>query len=220
MSSQTIIRAVPDPVDQTQGGGAPSADYAALMMDYASGALTPAERLVVAAHAQMQPAALVLIEAAEAVGGSLLEEIEPAEMSAACLTRGRSRPRRPARRNNVEARVALAQSAPDALHWGWIAPGIRRHKLPIAGAALLRVAAGRAAPSHDHGGQELTLVLRGALVDEHGVHRPGEIVFAGPGLAHAPKAAEEGECVCLISMSGSWRLADWRHRLAARFFAS
>jgi putative transcriptional regulator len=197
-----------------------AADYAALLIDFAAGGLTPAERLVVGVHAQMRPQAQGLIAAAEALGGALLEEIEPVAMGAACLSRGRARGRRAGRRTQVEARLALAQTAPDALRWGWLAPGIRRHRLPVAGAALLRVGPGCAAPSHDHSGQELTLVLRGELVDENGRHNPGDIVFAGPGHAHAPRAGEAGECVCLISMSGSWRLADWRHRVAARLFAS
>lgn len=196
------------------------ADYDALLMDYASGALSPAEHLVVGVHAQLRPEAAGLIDSAEVMGGAFLEMLEPVAMTTECLSRGRQKGRRRSRVSECEARVALALAAPDALRWGWLAPGIRRHRLPMSGASLLRVAPGRQAPRHDHDGQELTLVLRGQLVDDAGAHSRGDIVFAGPGDAHAPRAGGTVECICLVSMAGSWRLADWTQRLASRFFSS
>lgn len=202
---------------------APEADgYMALLLDYASGALTPAEALVVSVHAALRPHAQSLIDAADVAGGALLEDLEPVAMASACLPRssGRSWMKRAPRRDTCAERIALALHDPDALRWGWLAPGIRRHRLPASGASLLRVAPNREAPRHDHDGQELTLVLRGELVDDHGAHRRGDLVFAGPGHSHAPRAGADEDCVCLISMAGSWRLSDWRQRLAARLFAS
>jgi putative transcriptional regulator len=132
----------------------------------------------------------------------------------------RARPRRTWRRDTSAERIALALHEPDALRWGWLAPGIRRHRLSAQGASLLRVAPNREAPRHDHDGIELTLVLRGELVDESGVHQRGDLVLAGPGHSHSPRAGAHGDCICLISMDGSWRLSDWKQRLAARLFAS
>jgi putative transcriptional regulator len=194
----------------------------ALLLDHAVGALSPAERLVVDTHLAMRAPSRELAHAADVAGGALLDWIEPVAMTTACLQRGRSKGRKAARRSDDTCieRIALAINAPDALRWGWIAPGIRRHKLPKTGSALLRVAAGRHAPRHDHEGQELTLVLRGSLIDEVGCHGAGDIVFAGPGHSHAPFAGAGEDCVCLISMSGAWRLSDWTQRLAARVFAS
>lgn len=211
------------PPAETPFGPALQADaLAALLLDYAAGAITPAEALVVETHAALVPWSQADLDIAAVVGGDMLEQIEPVDMASACLPHHQRRLSRRQKRvdDTCAERIALALHAPDALRWGWIAPGIRRHKLPKQGSALLRVVAGRQAPSHDHEGQELTLVLRGSLVDESGVHTVGQIVFAGPGHNHAPVAGEGEDCVCLIAMSGAWRLSDWTQRLAARVFAS
>jgi putative transcriptional regulator len=202
-----------------------AAVYEALLLDYAVGALGPAERLVVRTHMAMRPEAAALLKSADIAGGAMLEMIAPVAMAAEPLPRVRGKAQRAARRSAnrrelVQARIALAMDAPDALAWGWLAPGIRRHRLAGQGSLLLRMAGGRGAPGHDHDGQELTLVLRGSLVDEAGRHGPGDILIAGPGDDHAPRAGEGEDCVCLVSMTGAWRLSAWTQRLAARLFAS
>jgi putative transcriptional regulator len=62
---------------------------------------------------------------------------------------------------------------------------------------LLRIPAGTPVPEHGHRGLELTVVLRGTLVDEDDRFTVGEIEEGYDGLEHQPRAGEDGECICL-----------------------
>lgn len=189
--------------------------YEALLLDHAAGALPPARRLLVETHLRLRPAVRGHVAELEAAGGALLEHLEPAPVAA------RLHPPEPATESVTQdsdlraARVLIAaasHSQPGNLHWRWRAPAMREVRLPIAGATLLRLAGGRAAPKHGHCGDELTLVLRGRYADETGVYAPGDIAFADGDLDHAPYVPEGGECVCLVATEGALRF----HGLIAR----
>jgi len=190
--------------------------YEALLLDHAAGALSPAHRLLVETHLRLRPAVRGHVAELEAAGGAFLERLEPAPVAA------RLHPPEPATEPSQhdgdlrEARVlieAASHSQPGNLHWRWRAPSMREVRLPVAGATLLRLAGGRAAPKHGHAGEELTLVLRGNYADETGVYSPGDIAFADVDLDHAPYVPEGGECVCLVATEGALRF----HGLIARF---
>ncbi|MDX2238592.1 MAG: cupin domain-containing protein [Hyphomonadaceae bacterium] len=64
-------------------------------------------------------------------------------------------------------------------------------------AELLRIAPGKGAPSHTHGGMEYTLVLTGAFADATGRYAAGDIAVMGPTDAHRPTAEPGAICYAL-----------------------
>ena len=72
--------------------------------------------------------------------------------------------------------------------------------------ALHRINAGGKAPSHDHTGQEITVVLKGSFSDEDGVYQPGDFIVRHPGDKHRPFAARNEECICLSVLEAPIRL--------------
>jgi putative transcriptional regulator len=90
----------------------------------------------------------------------------------------------------------------DAVGWGWLSPGVRHHRLPVAGRgalSLLKVSPGRAIPEHRHAGSELTLVLRGSFADATGRYQPGDVADLDESVAHTPVAGPGPDCICLVA---------------------
>jgi putative transcriptional regulator len=59
---------------------------------------------------------------------------------------------------------------------------------------------------HEHLGGELYLVLKGAIADESGEYKKGEMVFLNPKSVHTPRAV--GETVVLVLWPAGVRLVD------------
>jgi putative transcriptional regulator len=115
-----------------------------------------------------------------------------------------------------EARLAELQGLPSPLreaalealdHHGWSFGGfgIRRLALTTGGEAqaeLMRVEPGFGAAEHDHGAEELTLIVTGAYDDGHGRYQAGDLSVAKPGFTHAPKAEMQAVCYLLAVTYG------------------
>jgi putative transcriptional regulator len=178
------------------------------MLDFAAGGLAPASALLVETHLRLSADGRGEARWAETLGGALLERIEPASIAATPLLAEEAADRATMTDPSIAASrslISAAIGAPAGLNWRWRAPALREVRLPVAGASLMRLAGGRAVPLHDHEGDELTLVLRGAYGDESGVYRAGEIAFASAGVEHGPYVPEGEECVCLIASEGALR---------------
>ena len=100
----------------------------------------------------------------------------------------------------------LREAAFEALKtrsWTFGGFGIRRLAL-LNGhgtqAELMRVEPGYGAAEHDHGAEELTLIVTGAYDDGHGRYQSGDLSVAKPGFTHAPKA-EMGEVCYLLAVT-------------------
>jgi putative transcriptional regulator len=196
--------------------------YDALLLDHATGARTPARRLLVETHLRLRPAARARLSSVEAAGGAMLEGLTPEAVATPLRIDARPLDRSPDDDGFREARALVAAAAhgePDNLNWRWRAPSMRELRLPVAGASLLRLGGGHAAPMHGHTGEELTLVLRGAYADATGVYAPGDIAFADAGLDHAPYVPEGDACVCLVATEGALRFHDIVARIANRIFS-
>lgn len=196
--------------------------YDALMLDYAAGAVSPAQALLVETHLRLRPEHRVSAAAYDAAGGAFLEALEPVEIAATPLAALECRTGAAVRPDAVVEAEVLIEAAvrqPDALSWRWRAPGLRDLRLPLAGASLMRLAGGRALAPHGHTGEEITLVLRGGYSDQAGHYEPGDIGFAEPGFDHSPLVPPGQDCVCLVAMTGRLRFHGAIARLAARLLA-
>lgn len=110
---------------------------------------------------------------------------------------------------------------------GWRVGGLGIRRLPLAGPGethteLMRIEPGRGAAPHQHGGDELTLVLTGGYADGHHHYGPGDVSLAQGEFTHAPKADPGEPCYVLAVTYGEPRffgLIGWLQRAFGLFKA-
>ena len=181
-----------------------------LIVDYARGAITQGRALVLEAHFGACADCRASLRIAEAVGGALLAELEPAVMALAALARALASIERPSAPEpspkprsdwiRVPAQVLIAAERRKR----WAAPGVWVAPVthdPATGARsyLLRVGRGIAVPMHTHAGDELVCVVKGAYEDRGQTHGPGDFSLNDAAVQHQPRVTRDGECVCLIA---------------------
>jgi putative transcriptional regulator len=186
--------------------------YAAFMLDYASGALSPAERLVADLHRVLSAKGGKNAAVLDAAGGALLERARPlpAEyFDASRLGSQAGEMAASARLDPFLNRDLLA------LKWRKNFFGVKTLPTDTPMASLLRLDPGETAPTHHHGRRDVTVVLVGTYADEYGMYERGDIAFAEPGMKHQPRAVGDRTCVCLLAtesgkpISGLLGLFGW-----------
>nr|WP_295830445.1 ChrR family anti-sigma-E factor [uncultured Azospirillum sp.] len=209
-----------------------------LLIDYAGGALCEGASLAVATHMAFCPACRHAVAEMEAIGGALLDDLEPEPLSDGCLEalmarldHERPAPCRPAVKPSPEK-----SRYPEPLRsylrgrldrdggigegcWRFLQPGMRCMDL-LSGSngttRLIRMKGGVGVPQHTHGGIELTVVLEGGFSDEFGAFLPGDLAIGDPSLVHRPVSDPEG-CLCLATTIGGLRLTGPLGRWFNRF---
>jgi putative transcriptional regulator len=132
---------------------------------------------------------------------------------------GRRRPLAPDPAGSAEVPAPLARligNDLDALRWRWVARGLWVHRVPIAGDGrlhLLKGAPGASVPPHGHHGSELTMVLRGTIVDHIGRYGSGDVCDLDDEVEHTPVAGAEG-CICVVAQDRPARFRSLLARLA------
>lgn len=195
-----------------------------VLMDYAAGSLPEPLSLVVATHLALSPESRAAVADYEAIGGALLETIEPVDVADDALAAVMARLERPGeepievsaqpvREHNDGLPRPLADYLAgdlDSLPWRTVMRGLEEADVETGDnrfkTRLMRIAPGTAMPRHSHAGTEVTLVLKGAFSDEDGHYGRGDVQVADEGLDHRP-VAEEGEpCICLVVTDAPVRL--------------
>lgn len=203
------------------------------LLDHASGAASAPVSLLVASHLTLNPEARRSYRRFEALGGVMLERIEPAATSPDALARMMARldTAEPKAAAPVETGIIAGLPAPlgryvsggvASLPWRQVTRGVEEAALPVTGkggerATLLRIAAGRAIPKHTHRGLEMTLVLDGAFSDEAGQYGSGDVCVADGKIEHQPIAGLAQDCLCLVVASSPIRLTGPLMRLLNPF---
>lgn len=185
-----------------------------LLLDYAAGRLPEAVRLVVETHLDLCPESRHAVAGMEAVGGAMLETLEPVATSPGMLE---------ALLDRLDADTPAPPAIADAGSQDAILPraltrrlGRPFSELPwqrVAGlfdeailsgfpapyrVSLLRAKRGECVPMHRHLGDELLVVLAGGLrVGDAGFAR-GDFAYIGPQDEHEPVADSDEDCVCLL----------------------
>ena len=198
------------------------------LLAYAAGTLSPPESVVVATHLSMRPRAARWVETLQAVGGDLLEAIEPAPVGDDLLARTLA---------NLSATgedVLAPEPANDMTElpaplrgyelgpWRWIGPDmhVRDVLAPRDGdcrVILLRIGSGRTTPVHTHQGVELTCVISGAYETDEGRFGPGDFEEADGEVHHRPRTVSDEPCLCVVALDGQIRLDGWIGRLLQPF---
>lgn len=201
------------------------------LLRHAAGRLSAGSALVVATHLSFCPHCRAAIRLGETVGGVMLADTAPAAMPADALDRALARLDTPASipRPAVDMQVKVPELAPGVpmpallrdvarRPWRWMAPGISRIRLDLAGTApgervyMLRVTPGATLPEHGHRGEEITCVLTGHFRDAIGIFGPGDVAEMDAGQEHQPIAQPGEVCICLIATQGRLRM----HGMLAR----
>jgi anti-sigma factor ChrR (cupin superfamily) len=131
------------------------------------------------------------------------------EVASATLGRAHELPPAARARDHV---LALADAPrgeidPAKYEWAELGPGIRAHEIrhdTVRGirTVLIWADAGAVNDRHVHLGDEDILILKGALRDERGVYRAGEICRSRRGEIHSETITTDGECFCLAVYYG------------------
>ncbi|MBM3521432.1 MAG: anti-sigma factor [Alphaproteobacteria bacterium] len=204
------------------------------LLDYASGAASAPVGLLVATHLALSPEARRSFRRIEAVGGAMLESLEPVAPDSDTLARlfaridaGEGVEAQPRTTLRAVDRLPspLAAYVPrgvEALSWKRLAKGVEEAPLdvPSAGprkATLLRIAAGRGIPKHTHRGLEMALVLEGGFTDEAGHYDRGDVCITDESIEHQPTADRARDCLCLFVADGPIRLTGRILRLLNPF---
>lgn len=210
------------------------------LMRFAAGRLPAGPARVVAVHLAGCAICRARVAEFEAIGGALLEEMEPAPMApdafAAALSAIEAENRSPGARapapspSSGRAPYVLPGGIPlpeplrdcEIGPWRWIGIGVRASAIrlpedPAARLTLLRVGAGRKLPEHGHFGTEFTQVLSGSFSDSYGRYMPGDLSEMDHEIEHQPIVDSDGECICLAALEGGMRLNGFFGRLIQPF---
>lgn len=199
------------------------------LLAYAAGTLSPPEAVVVATHLALRPETRAWTELGQAIGGALLEDLEPLALNngASEAVLGRlDAPALPAIEPTPTKGADPSLPAP-LRHfplgpWRWLGPGV--HVRDVLGprdgdcrVILLRIAPGQCSPRHTHGGVELTCVISGAYATEDGVFSPGDFEEADSSVTHQPRVVSAEPCLCVAALDGQIVLPGRLGRLLAPF---
>jgi putative transcriptional regulator len=200
-----------------------------LLTAFAAGVLDLGQHVVVATHLVACQHCRARVRAMEYVGGTVLTELPPTEMSRGSFA-------------NVEARLgnvassATAKSARGAAEladvsglprfvrdypagsWKWIAPNVhlRPIKLPegsLTRVFLLKSRSGTKMIEHTHTGLEMTCVLSGSFAHAGGHFGPGDFDVGDDTVDHEVIVDSAEDCICLIAMQGDLKLNGMIGRL-------
>ena len=199
---------------------------------YAAGNLPEAFNLVVASHVSLCDEARVRLEAMEAVGGAVLDDLDGEEMSygsfEATMRLISERPKEAIKTEAVRKTCAVLP-APlmdyvggdvASINWRPLGMGTKQAILKSSGEAnvrLLFIPAGAEMPDHGHHGTEMTLVLQGAFIDGDDRFARGDIEIANEELEHTPIADIGEDCICLTATNAPLKFNGLLPRIAQPF---
>lgn len=207
----------------------------ATVLALAAGTLNDAHAIVASAHMAMCPHCRATLKNAEAIGGGLLSE-EPgqsvsqhlrssvlAKLNDVAASRA-PKPRAELSAGELPAVLvrALGQTSLDNIKWNRKLPGVAIYDVPLPKGTktrlkLLSLDKGKAMPDHGHGGEELTLVLRGSYSDNMGRFAAGDVADLAEDVEHQPIVDSDENCICLISFDVPAKFKTIWARLAQPF---
>ncbi len=199
-----------------------------LLMAYSAGSLPEAFSLVVASHVSMCDECRARLAGFDAVGGSVMEAMEVADMSEeafgatlALIAANEDAEPAPAPRTGLfpaPLRDWIGGDV-DTIVWRGVGGGVSQAVIQTRGpetVRLLRIPGGTAVPDHGHGGTELTMVLQGAFRDETDRFAAGDVECADEDMTHTPVAEPGPDCICLAATDSRLQFTGLLPRIAGR----
>ena len=190
-----------------------------LLVEYSSGSLSPAQAVSIATHLFYCTRCRAQASNLDEIGGKLLSDVAPEQVSGDCLSSTMAglegldldgeKALKAVSATNIDAQAITAMLPPlvkkllptEGAKWRRLSPSLKVARLPIGEQrfelALHHIRAGGRAPTHNHGGQEITVVLQGSFSDDEGVYHEGDFIVREPGHVHTPTATANSSCICL-----------------------
>jgi putative transcriptional regulator len=190
-----------------------------LLVEYSSGSLSPAQAVSIATHLFYCTRCRAQASTLDEIGGKFLSDVTPEQVSGDCLSsimvrlegldRDGEKQAKAASVASTDAHAITALLPPlvrkllptEGAKWRRLSPSLKVARLPIGEQrfelALHHIRAGGRAPTHNHGGQEITVVLQGSFSDDEGVYHEGDFIVREPGHVHTPTATANSSCICL-----------------------
>ena len=200
----------------------------ALLTDYTVGSLSVAPAVSVTTHLKYCQQCRDSVGSLKQLGGALLCEAEPAQISNDLLSQTLDR------LDADESDMALAEGASEVhefelsdelkgipeylnqflprngLNWRKLSSSVTVAPISVGETryelALHKICAGGQTPVHDHNGVEYTVVLKGSFSDEDGMYNEGDFLTREPGDIHRPFATQHEDCICLSVLEAPIRL--------------
>ena len=199
-----------------------------LLASFAAGSLDAGEHLVVAVHVSGCSTCRRFVRAAERIGGSTLEAVEPVPMKDGAFEAVMAKLDRPSPRPDAPTVGPADDDLPEILrHYRIgrrrrVAPGVSLRPIELPGSSrsrafLLQSGPGTRMLEHTHTGTELTCVLRGSFSHEGGRFGPGDFDYGDETLDHQPIVGGDEPCLCLVAMTGNLRMNGFFGRLINPF---
>lgn len=220
-----------------QNNTPPTAEW--LLMRYAAGALPPYESMLMAAYLSLSPDARRQMQAFEAEGGRMIEQLEPVSVTHDCLNAVLACIDAP---QPAAPRAAAATAGTDDvpavflqlverhcpqqnLSWQPLAGGGAKIDITLCRSEprhrhlrLVRLAPQQQTPQHRHQGVELTLVLQGSFADQGRSYAPGDLMIVTDSqVQHGPRAGDQG-CVCMMLTEAPLRFSHPLARMLNLFW--
>lgn len=200
----------------------------ALLADYTVGSLSVAPAVSVTTHLKYCQQCRDSVGSLKQLGGALLCEAEPAQISNDLLSQTLDR------LDADESEMSLAEGASEVhefelsdelkgvpeylnqfllkneLNWRKLSSSVTVAPISVGETryelALHKICAGGQTPIHDHNGVEYTVVLKGSFSDEDGMYNEGDFLTREPGDVHRPFATQHEDCICLSVLEAPIRL--------------
>jgi len=110
----------------------------------------------------------------------------------------------------------------NSLKWRNIGKSFRFSNIPLGEQSrettLFHIKAGGNVPKHHHGGDEITVVLKGTFSDQEDHYHVGDYIVRTSGESHTPVASQDEDCLCLASLDAPIVMNNWFYRVMAPFF--
>ena len=205
------------------------------LTDYTAGCLPPSQALCVAAHLHYCPACRSKVGELALLGTELFMNQQPAAVSDASFdavmtrlanTGPQSEPETPPAASAVSvlprALQKLTGGNMEKLSWRRIGKSFRFSALKLGDSqretSLLHIAAGGKLPKHHHGGDEITVVLKGSFSDQEDHYHVGDYIVRTRGETHTPVASQDEDCLCLATLDAPIVMNNWLLRLLMPIF--
>ena len=200
----------------------------ALLTEYTVGSLSVAPAVSITTHLKYCQQCRDSVGSLKQLGGALLCEAEPAQISNDLLSQTLDR------LDADESEMALAEGASkvhefelsdelkgipeylnqflprNGLNWRKLSSSVTVAPISVGETryelALHKICAGGQTPVHDHNGVEYTVVLKGSFSDEDGMYNEGDFLTREPGDIHRPFATQHEDCICLSVLEAPIRL--------------
>ncbi|MCC5980886.1 MAG: cupin domain-containing protein [Oceanicaulis sp.] len=200
-----------------------------LLLDHAAGNGPRALQLLAECQSEINPVAGGRTLAAEAVFGTMLDELGPASLRPDALSDVLGHLGEAERAGEAIAQdgipaplqTILNRQTGGELRWHRRLGGVREIVLEElcegeTEASLIQLMPGGGIPDHNHGGEELTLILSGAFHDGRALYRAGDLCSAAPGTRHRPRVRGDEPCICLAVSLAPWKPANPLYGVADR----